>query len=121
MLACKLKGVRHQVHYGRASLSPLSRLPAYFVFTRARLDSGRAAQHVVEWATGRGRSAAQGKRALLVLPDLPLVWAVARLRASLADAAAQVGRLSCACEHLLMYTARLRGPCEARLLQRLHD
>ena len=79
-----------QIHYGRASLSPLSTLPAYFVFTQAPLDSCRAAQHVVEWATGQGRAAAEGKKALLVLLDLPLVWAVAQLRASLAEASAQV-------------------------------
>ena len=81
-----------QIHYGRASLSPLSRLPAYFVFTRAPLVAADVAAIFAGWATSQqGHAALQGKKAVLALPDLPLTWAVPALRDCLASAAAKVG------------------------------
>ncbi|KAK9905896.1 hypothetical protein WJX75_008313 [Coccomyxa subellipsoidea] len=75
------------IHYGRASLSPLSSLPAYFVFTRAPLDCGRTAEQLVSWAAEEGSTAVAGRTAVIVLPDQPLMWAVSELRACLASAA----------------------------------
>ncbi|EIE23796.1 diphthamide biosynthesis protein [Coccomyxa subellipsoidea C-169] len=75
------------IHYGRASLSPLSTLPAYFVFTRAPLDCSRTAERLVSWAAGNGSAAVAGMKAVVVLSDQPLLWAVNQLRACLASSA----------------------------------
>ena len=66
-----------QVHYGRASLSELSRLPAYFVFPRAQLDGHAAEKHVRRAAAA---AAADGKSTLLVLTDQPYAHALPSLR-----------------------------------------
>ena len=66
-----------QIHYGRASLSPLSKLPAYFVFTRQPLDCLAASRQITEWA-GQAPTL-QDKKALLLLPDQPLAWALQSL------------------------------------------
>lgn len=79
-----------QIHYGRASLSPLSSLPAYFVFTRAPLDCGRTADRVVSWANQEDAAVMASKRAVVVLPDQPLLWAVEELRRCLTSAAKKV-------------------------------
>ncbi|BDA47727.1 probable 2-(3-amino-3-carboxypropyl)histidine synthase subunit 2 [Coccomyxa sp. Obi] len=79
------------IHYGRASLSPLSSLPAYFVFTRAPLDCSRTADRVVSWAAQEDAAAVAGKRAVVVLPDQPLVWAVESLRSCLTSVAKKAG------------------------------
>ncbi len=72
---------RAQVHYGRASLSALSRLPAYFVFGRAPAAPAALAAAVAAHAAGLA-----GARAVVVLLDQPLLWAAPALRAAL-DAA----------------------------------
>ena len=63
-----------QIHYGRASLSPLSKLPAYFVFTKQPIDCQAALKRITEWASQA--SVLQDKKALLLLPDQPLEWAL---------------------------------------------
>lgn len=63
-----------QIHYGRASLSPLSKLPAYFVFTRQPLDCQATSRRITEWACQA--HALQDRKALLLLPDQPLAWAL---------------------------------------------
>ncbi len=63
-----------QIHYGRASLSPLSKLPAYFVFTRQPLDCHATSRRIAEWACQA--HPLQDKKALLLLPDQPLAWAL---------------------------------------------
>lgn len=78
-----------QIHYGRASMSPLSSLPAYFVFTRAPLDCHKIAEKLAAWAAQEGRPAA-GRSAVIVLPDQPLAWAVEELRRCVASAAHEV-------------------------------
>ena len=72
-----------QVHYGRASLSALSRLPAYFVFGRSGADPAALAARLAAHAGSLG-----AERALLVLLDQPLLWAAAELRRQLAIQAA---------------------------------
>jgi hypothetical protein len=69
------------VHYGRASLSALSRLPAYFVFGRAPAAPAALAAAVAAHAAGLA-----GARALVVLLDQPLLWAAPALRAALGAA-----------------------------------
>jgi len=63
-----------QIHYGRASLSPLSKLPAYFVFPEQPIDCQTALKRIAEWASQA--SVLQDKKALLLLPDQPLEWAL---------------------------------------------
>ena len=63
-----------QIHYGRASLSPLSKLPAYFVFTRQPLDCQAASRRITKLASQA--HALQDRKALLLLPDQPLAWAL---------------------------------------------
>ena len=70
-----------QIHYGRASLSPLSKLPAYFVFTRQPLDCPRTSQRIVEWAS-QARMV-KSRKALVLLPDQALAWALQGLSACL--------------------------------------
>ena len=78
------------MHYGRASLSPLSRLPAFFVFGHAPLDVDIIAKEIAGYAAAPVNPG--GKRVLLVLLDQPLVWAVPALKAALEDKMkAQVG------------------------------
>ncbi|KAK9862533.1 hypothetical protein WJX84_012448 [Apatococcus fuscideae] len=69
------------VHYGRASLAPVTSLPAYFVFGQAPVELeatvgslGRALQEAEEG----GR--ATGKKAVVVLPDQHYLWAVPSLQ-----------------------------------------
>ncbi len=72
-----------QVHYGRASLSALSRLPAYFVFGRSPADPAALAARIAEHAaTLRGVAPA-----LVVVLDQPLLWALPELRRQLARGA----------------------------------
>ena len=65
-----------QIHYGRASLSPLSKLPAYFVFTRQALDCQATSRRITGWAC----QTHAGQKALLLLPDQPLAWALQGLK-----------------------------------------
>ena len=74
-------GADIQVHYGRASLAPVTSLPAYFVFGQAPVELeatvgslGRALQEAEEG----GR--ATGKKAVVVLPDQHYLWAVPSLQ-----------------------------------------
>ena len=71
-----------QVHYGRASLSPLSRLPAYFVFGRESLDVAACARQLVDYAAAPLNP--EGMRAVLVVLDQPLLWALRELRGAVA-------------------------------------
>lgn len=77
-----------QIHYGRASLSPLSKLPAYFVFTRQTVDCAGASKRIAGWA--RQAPALQDRRALLLLPDQPLAWALEGLASCLQTELEQV-------------------------------
>ena len=87
-----------QVHYGPASLSALSRLPAYFVFRQAPLDAAAVAceltRRAQQLATDGAASASKGPPsprdghidgpcALLVLLDQPYAHAAAALRQQL--------------------------------------
>ena len=65
-----------QVHYGRASLSPLSKLPAYFVFTRQPLDCQSTSRRITDWAC----QAHATQKAMLLIPDQPLAWALQGLK-----------------------------------------
>ncbi len=61
------------------------------MFTRAPIEAQSAAARIATWAASQqGQHALAGKQAVLVLPDLPLIWAVAQLRECLAAAAAEV-------------------------------
>ncbi|KAK9821112.1 hypothetical protein WJX81_007441 [Elliptochloris bilobata] len=71
------------IHYGRASLSALSRLPAYFVFGRAAADPAALAERLASHARSL-----QDAPALVVLLDQPLLWAVPELCRRLAGQAA---------------------------------
>lgn len=87
-----------QVHYGPASLSALSRLPAYFVFRQAPLDAAAVARELTrraqQLATDGAASASKGPPsprdghseipcALLVLLDQPYANAATALRQKL--------------------------------------
>ncbi|KAK9814668.1 hypothetical protein WJX72_009496 [[Myrmecia] bisecta] len=72
------------VHYGRASLSPLSRLPAYFVFGRQQLDVASVVSRICDYAKQLDGSGAQ--KAVLVLPDQPYTHVCAELRRLLGQA-----------------------------------
>ncbi len=78
-----------QIHYGRASLSPLSKLPAYFVFTRQSVDCTAASKHIARWA--HQATSLQDRAALLLLPDQPLAWAMEALASCLQTELGQVG------------------------------
>ena len=82
-----------QVHYGRASLSALSRLPAYFVFGRSAADPAALAARLAAHAGSLG-----AERALVVLLDQPLLWAAPELRRRLAEQAAPRFKASAAAE-----------------------
>ena len=61
------------------------------MFTRAPIKAQSAAVSIATWATSQqGLHAMAGKQAVLLLPDLPLTWAVAQLRECLAASAAKV-------------------------------
>ena len=77
-----------QVHYGRASLSTLSKLPAYFVFTRQSVDCTAASKRIARWA--RQAPSLQDRTALLLLPDQPLAWALDGLASCLQTELEQV-------------------------------
>ena len=70
-----------QVHYGRASLSPLRLLPAYFVFPRRSLDISVLAHQILQHAI----TVAEGssKQAVVVILDQEYVWARDGLQAAL--------------------------------------
>lgn len=69
------------MHYGRASLAPVTSLPAYFVFPRAPLDqvaTGNSLVQAIKKAVGKGLTA--GKKAFVVLPDQLYLWALPALQ-----------------------------------------
>ena len=72
---------RAQIHYGRASLTKLSRLPAFFVFPEAALDVEAAAEAIA----GCAAVAASGGP-VLVIPDQPHLHQLPELRDALARA-----------------------------------
>ena len=73
-----------QIHYGRASLSPLSRLSAYFVFGREPLPVAAAAQHLAAYAAEL--AATQDKpKALVVLLDQPYLHTLPALQLATAQ------------------------------------
>jgi len=67
-----------QVHYGRASFSALSRLPAYFVLGHDPLDIPACARHIGCYATAPLNPG--GMKALLVFLDQGLLWALPQLQ-----------------------------------------
>ena len=67
-----------QVHYGRASMSPLSCLPAYFVFGQQNLDIERCAQRLTQYAAKQ--AGGSGHTTLLVFLDQVLLHAVTQLQ-----------------------------------------
>jgi diphthamide biosynthesis protein 2 len=71
------------VHYGRASLSPLSRLPAYFVFDRQPLDVASCAARIAD-----GTSAHEH---VVVLPDQPYAHAASELQTRIQGALSSMG------------------------------
>ena len=102
-----------QIHYGRASLSPLSRLPAYFVFGCQSLPVAATAQRLAAYAAEL--AATQDKpQALVVLLDQPYLHALPALELAMAQEH-QVGKhcpprrcLRVKCQHNLYSPA----PCE---------
>ena len=66
-----------QVHYGRASLSKLSRLPAFFVFPQQQLDVEAAAASLAA-----SSPAASGNGPVLVFVDQPLLHLLPQLAAA---------------------------------------
>ena len=80
-----------QVHYGRASLAPVTSVPAYFVFPREPLDlPAIIARLLSALREAAQQSSDSGKRTIVVLPDQPYLWAVPALRASLNAQIAEV-------------------------------
>lgn len=75
------------MHYGRASLSELSRLPAYFVFPRRELDVEDAAARITAAATAAAGTTAA---AALVLLDQPYAHLLPALRGALASGSSVV-------------------------------
>ena len=67
-------GVLMQVHYGRASMSPLSCLPAYFVFGQQQLDVQDCAQRIAQYAADKASTSHHV--ALLVFLDQMLLHAI---------------------------------------------
>lgn len=76
------------VHYGRASLTKLSRIPAFFVFPEAALDVGAAAAALASCTTLR--QAADKGRPIMVFLDQPQLGAASTLAAALVAAAPAV-------------------------------
>ena len=72
-----------QVHYGRASMSPLSRLPAYFVFGQQHLDTQDCAQCLAQYAIDKASTS--NHAALLVFLDQVLLHAVQDVQKQLHD------------------------------------
>ena len=70
-----------QIHYGRASLSLLSKLPAYFVFTKQPADCSAVSSRIAQWANQA--PAMQSTKALLLFLDQPLAWALQGLSSCL--------------------------------------
>ena len=60
------------------------------MFPRAPINIQAAAESLVAWAAGARHTQLSDRKAVLVLPDLLLTWAVPRLRECLASASAQV-------------------------------
>eukprot|EP00884_Botryococcus_braunii_P018631 jgi/Botrbrau1/5451/Bobra.27_1s0004.3 len=73
------------IHFGRASLSRLTRLPAYFVFGRAALDVAQVVDRVCSAAV-QAASGTNPPAALVLLPDQPYVHAVPALQDALSHA-----------------------------------
>jgi diphthamide biosynthesis enzyme Dph1/Dph2-like protein len=70
-------GIVLQIHYGRASFSALSRLPAYFVLGHDPLDVPACARQISEYAAAPLNPA--GMKALLVFLDQALLWALPQI------------------------------------------
>ncbi|KAL3143282.1 hypothetical protein ABBQ38_002125 [Trebouxia sp. C0009 RCD-2024] len=62
------------IHYGRASMSPLSRLPAYFVFGQHHLDTQGCAQRLSQYSADKASTSTHA--ALLVFLDQVLLHAL---------------------------------------------
>lgn len=75
-----------QVHYGRASLSQLSRLPAYFVFPRSKVDAAAITTRIKAAACA---ASAAGKAALLTLLDQSYAHVLPTLNLNLTEQAIQ--------------------------------
>ena len=93
-----------QIHYGRASLSQLSKLPAYFVFTRQPLDCPDVCQRITKWAC-QARMV-ESKKALVLLPDQALAWALQGLSACLI---ADLAKVTLHCKAWLHAGGTLQG------------
>ena len=91
---CDCPTAHLQVHYGRASLSPLSRLSAYFVFGRESLDVAACARQLVDYAAAPLNP--EGMTAVLVILDQPLLWALPELREAVAALQGQQVLAACA-------------------------
>lgn len=76
-MVCRLKLHVMQVHYGRASMSPLSCLPAYFVFGQQPLDVPATAERIAGYASAHG---SEHKTALVFMDQL-LLHAASQLQA----------------------------------------
>ena len=76
-MVCRPKLHVMQVHYGRASMSPLSCLPAYFVFGQQPLDVQATAEHIAGCASQHG---SEHKTALVFMDQL-LLHAASQLQA----------------------------------------
>ncbi|DBA75064.1 TPA: hypothetical protein ACH3X1_010397 [Trebouxia sp. C0004] len=67
-----------QVHYGRASMSPLSCLPAYFVFGQQYLELATCAARIAQYAADKAQESEH--RALLVFLDQVLLHAISQVQ-----------------------------------------
>jgi len=67
-----------QVHYGRASMSPLSCLPAYFVFGQQYLEVATCAARIAQYAADKAQESEH--RALLVFLDQVLLHAISQVQ-----------------------------------------
>lgn len=63
-----------QLHYGRASFSSLSSVPAYFLLGHESLDAALVAQELAAYAATPLNP--EGMEAVLVFLDQPYLWAL---------------------------------------------
>lgn len=70
-----------QIHYGRASFSPLTDLPAYFVLGCAELDVATVATELADLAANP--KSPEGTEAVLVFLDQPFLWRLGKLKEQL--------------------------------------
>ena len=70
-----------QIHYGRASLAPLTRLPAFFVFPRQPVEAAQAASYVAQQL--QASPALASAQAVVVLLDQVLHHAAQELQEQL--------------------------------------